>query len=392
MKPQSVFFSIPTLRRAVAALCLVAALASTALAQNAPVVPRATGLRPPTTKELEWMEQNLVKVGSVQLNQLGVDRVNSERGKRGQVPLALNAVPHGAEVRPWSRLQAQAVGDGGPLPAAVDNSLLPSFPPVRSQGSIGSCASFSTTYYVGTHMLGLARGWNSKNEDNATKLSPKWTYAMVNGGQDQGSWFTETIEVLRKHGGATWADWPYSGVNTPSSYREWARSAAVWRNAVNSRMGGDAGTVENIHTPAGLQNLKRLLANGYALLYATDIYGWQYVNVGNDPSTTADDAFVGQRAVSFIKGESSGHAMTVVGYNDDLWIDINKNGVVDPGEKGAVKICNSWGSDWENDGFMWLAYDALRATSAVAGAAAGQANRAPGSLGSSRTPWWYNSA
>ena len=380
--------------RRVAAVAAVAGLLVLfvvgAFAQAPPVVRRATGLRPPTAAERVWMDENWTKVGAVHLNPLGVERVNTERRIRGQAALPLTAVPHGAEVQPWSRLQAQAIGDNGALPPAVDNSALPSFPPVRSQGSIGSCASFSTTYYVGTHMLGLARGWNNKNNDNATKLSPKWTYAMVNDGEDHGSWFTETIEVLRRHGGATWADWPYSGVNTPSSYREWARTAPVWRNAVNSRM-AETGVVQGIHTAAGLQNLKRLLANGYALLYATDIYGWQEVTVANDPSTTADDPFVGERAVSYIQGESSGHAMTVVGYNDDLWIDINKNGVVDPGEKGAVKICNSWGADWGNDGFMWLAYDALRSATAVAGVT-GQANRAPGSLGSSRTPWWNNEA
>jgi C1A family cysteine protease len=389
------FFELPREGRVVSIFLFAAFFATLdAFAQNAPAVRRATGLRPPNPAELNWMEQNLVKVGAVHLNQLAVDRVNSERRRLGQVPMALNAVPHGAEVMPWSRVQPQTVADGTPLPPAVDNSALPSFPPVRNQGEIGSCASFSTTYYVGTHMLGLARGWNNRNEDNSLKLSPKWTYAMVNDGEDNGSWFTETIEVLRKHGGATWADWPYSGANAPSSYREWARSASVWRNAVNLRTTGSAGTVENINTVAGLQNLKRLLANGYVLLYATDIYGWQYVSVGDDPSTTADDAFVGERAVSYIQGESSGHAMTVVGYNDDIWIDINKNGVVDLGEKGAVKICNSWGADWQdgNAGFMWIAYDALRTTSAVAGAAAGQVNRAPGSLGPTRTPWWNNAA
>ena len=361
-----------------------------AMAQNAPVVPRATGLRPPKDAERVWMDDQWVKVGSVGLNQLAVDRVNAERRGRGLIPLALEAVPQGAEVRPWGRVQAQGLTDGGALPSAVDNSQLPSFPPVRNQGSIGSCASFSTTYYVGTHMLGLARGWNNRNENNATKLSPKWTYPMVNDGQDGGSWFTETIEMLVKHGGATWAEWPYSGVNTPSSYREWARTAAVWRNAVNYRMTG-VGMVENVHTTVGLQRLKRMLANGYALLYATDVFGWQYVPVANDPATTADDAFVGDQAVSYVKAESSGHAMTVVGYNDDLWVDINKNGVVDAGEKGALRICNSWGTDWGNDGFMWIAYDALRPTSAVAGVS-GQSNRAPGSLGSDRTPWWNNEA
>jgi len=89
--------------------------------------------------------------------------------------------------------------------------------------------------------------------------------------------------------------------------------------------------------------------------------------------------------------------MTVVGYNDNIWCDVNKNGLVDPGEKGALRICNSWGPDWlpgnagpADGGFTWLAYDALRTTSAVAGAFT--PNRAPGSLGASRTAWWNNQA
>jgi PKD repeat protein len=56
-----------------------------------------------------------------------------------------------------------------------------------------------------------------------------------------------------------------------------------------------------------------------------------------------------------------------VGYNDNIWVDINKNGVVDPGEKGAFKIANSWGSSWGESGFMWMAYDALKSPSAVTG-------------------------
>ena len=51
--------------------------------------------------------------------------------------------------------------------------------------------------------------------------------------------------------------------------------------------------------------------------------------------------------------------MTIVGYNDAIWTDVNGNAVVDPGEKGAFKIANSWGSTWQDNGFIWLAYDAL---------------------------------
>lgn len=57
--------------------------------------------------------------------------------------------------------------------------------------------------------------------------------------------------------------------------------------------------------------------------------------------------------------------MTIVGYNDDIWIDINNNGIVDNGEKVALKIANSLGKGYRNDGFIWLAYDAINKKSSV---------------------------
>ncbi|RLD23317.1 MAG: hypothetical protein DRI71_05590 [Bacteroidetes bacterium] len=42
--------------------------------------------------------------------------------------------------------------------------------------------------------------------------------------------------------------------------------------------------------------------------------------------------------------ELPGHALTVIGYDD------NKFG-------GAFEVMNSWGTDWGNEGFMWIRYD-----------------------------------
>ena len=52
--------------------------------------------------------------------------------------------------------------------------------------------------------------------------------------------------------------------------------------------------------------------------------------------------------------------MTIVGYNDDLWVDLNGDGLVTADEKGALRIANSWGTGWGEAGFCWLAYQALR--------------------------------
>ena len=84
--------------------------------------------------------------------------------------------------------------------------------------------------------------------------------------------------------------------------------------------------------------------------------------------TADDDATVGKSVAYWVNGTAGYHAMTVVGYNDQIWTDINGNGVVDNGEKGAFRIANSWGTGCKEGGFCWMAYDALKGSSAVSGA------------------------
>lgn len=341
----------------------------------------ATGCRPPTPDERAWMDAHLIEVEAVALNRTALERVDAERLARGLPPVALAPVADGAEVRGrtvQARGGARALAPAplaAALPVAVDNSTANAFPPVASQGSIGSCACFSTTYYTMTYMVARARGLDAKGGGSATRFSAKFCYNLINGGADNGSWITSAFAVQQRHGVPHLSDWAYD-----SNFRQWPTAAAVWRGAIPYRM-GDSGSVSAVGTQAGLDSLKALLANGYLLNYATDIYGWQFTTVKNDPATSADDTLAGQQACAWAASDDSGHAMTVVGYHDQVWIDINGNGSVDAGEKGAFKVVNSWGSGWRNGGFAWLAYDALKATSAVAG----------WSGGSARVPCWWSS-
>lgn len=152
------------------------------------------------------------------------------------------------------------------------------------------------------------------------------------------------------------------------NYLEWPLTAEVWREAAKNRL-YQTGVVEDIDTDVGLQNLKALLANGYLLLFGTDIYGWEFTTFANDSSTNLDNDLAGKKVCWKVLRDPSGHAMTIVGYDDNVWTDINRNGAVDNGEKGALKIANSWGTDWRDGdaGFVWIAYDALRDTSRISG-------------------------
>lgn len=250
---------------------------------------------------------------------------------------------------------------------SVDNSTLNAFPPIKNQGSQGSCGAFSSTYYQMTHMTALARGWNAKTGGDSTHFSPKWTYNMMNGGGDNGTFIDDNLSMMRDHGCALWSDFPYTGLT--SDVLPWCLTASVWSNAISYRM-NDFSTLTSLYTSNGLAALKAVLDNGYVVTFDTyspwSYGGWVQGAVGNDPATTNDNAFVGQQICKYVRAQDWGHAMTIVGYNDNIWCDLNTNGVVDAGEKGALKIANSWGT-WANSGYAWFSYDALKTDSAVAG-------------------------
>jgi PKD repeat protein len=332
---------------------------------------RMTGLPELTREDMDWQNNHMLRVKNVRLNKMGLERVNKEHQKLGYQKLTdadLTVVPTGNEVEGVIGAPEEAAPSIEPLsvapmalPSSVDNSTLKFFPPIRSQGSFPSCGPFSGTYYTMTHMHAMARNLDAKTGGDAFRFSPKWTYNMLNDGALVGSWYYSAYDIGIKHGAATWSEFPYD-----SDYRAWSTNPAVWRNAMDRRF-DQYGYVANTDTDAGIQQVKQLLVNGYVLNFPTYIYSWQYKTIGNDPTTGSDDAFAGKQICYWVNGTSGYHAMTVVGYNDNIWVDINGNGVVDAGEKGAFRIANSWGTGWGEAGFAWMAYDALKNPSAVSG-------------------------
>jgi hypothetical protein len=342
-----------------------------------------TGLRLPSAAEQAWMEANLIQVERVLPNRLALARLAEDRLRKGQ-PLApedlarLAVAQDGAEFQgrtgDGSRTVAMALrAEKGEGTFSTADGVTPWFPKIGSQIS-NSCACFSTTYYTMTSQVARLRGWNAKADTTgACVFSTKFTYNQLNGGGDNGTSQVGAYQVMLAAGCPTLQDLP-----SDSDILGWPLTAAVWERALPYRM-AQVGSVGSLNTDAGLANAKQLLANGYLLNYGTDIYQWKYGTLGNDPATSADDWLFApgvpttQRSVCTYLDTTagdSGHGMTIVGYNDDVWVDLNGNGVVDAGEKGAFLIANSWGTSWGNGGFMWLAYDALKAVSAVAGAPA----------------------
>ncbi len=337
-------------------------------------LPSAAGHRTGLLRDDEARVRALVErhpqVTGVKLNWLGLERVEAARAARGLAPLGVRSVDRvGRElvsVLPGAasvQAAAPALLSAADLPVSVDNSALKYFPPIRSQNPLGSCASFSTTYYQLSYMAAFQRDLDIRNPAvNTDKYSPKWSYNMLNEGKDEGTYFGENYDLLERHGAATWAEFPYD-----TNFKAWCLDTAAWRHALTVRT-DPVQYLRDVSEDDGLDLLKQLLTNGYIMVFGTYITSWQLKEIVNDPSTSVDDAAVGDAVGYWVNGIEGSHGMTVVGYNDAVWTDINGNGAIDTGEKGALRIANSWGSGWNGGGFIWLAYDALRAVPAVPGA------------------------
>ena len=206
--------------------------------------PHATGYLPPTPEQERHLRETHPRIVKVWPNRLAWVRINEERKKKGLEPLPEKGfVPKGAE-------KAFTVGDGPvisgvpqgfvgltELSSSADNSVLDAFPEIRSQGSIGSCTNFAVTYYQLTYTVRLAYQYHDARVNPDWEFSPKWTYNMINGGVDGGSWPGDAYHILERHGAATWAQFPYQNSGTdPKSYREWCLNGQTWRDAIKYRI------------------------------------------------------------------------------------------------------------------------------------------------------------
>jgi hypothetical protein len=227
-------------------------------------------------------------------------------------------------------------------------------------------------------MYAMTHSLNVKNDLNKTNImSPKWSYNFLNQSIDRGSSLAGNINVLLRHGSATWAEFAYSGDKTDSlSYLEWSTDLNVWKNALHRQADKfghvtifNNGEFTTVTSPSSerLKEIKELLTDGYVLVTGVSNNSWVYKPIVDNPNSTFDDSLVGQEVATHATSGFAVHAMTIVGYNDHVWADHNNNGIVEESELGAFKLANSWGETWGQSGFCWISYDSINVKTAVPG-------------------------
>lgn len=274
-------------------------------------------------------------------------------------------IPDSQEVIDAAKLSSGEPGAFvGSLPSAVDLSTSPYFPSkIGDQGYTGSCTSFATTYYQYTYEMNKLKGTTANTD--ADICSPKYVYNFINSGQNKGTSISAAYDCLANMGCVSEATFPYTmDADRMINCNEWCTDTAAMRDALSIRLSGynttdipysSSGTKITSAQDSDLNIVKGLLANGKVLVAVSD-FKWD-IETGYGSSNTKSIAYRCKTNVEC-------HAIAIVGYDDNVQYDVNGNGTIEDSEKGAFKIVNSWGKDYENDGYLWVLYDALNGVSA----------------------------
>jgi len=190
-------------------------------------------------------------------------------------------------------------------------SWIPYLPSVRDQGNEGTCAAFSGATLKEAH----EHKENTKLDKNVC-MSPRFIYTYRENAPNEGMYLRDLMKILQKQGTCFEATLPYSA-GSP------LKPENVPTNAVDEGANFKVAHYAQVYS---ILDLKQALIEQGPCIAAFPVYnnGSQFWK----PQSPTDS----------LKG---GHAVTIVGYDD---------------EKQGFHIRNSWGDDWAEDGYTWYPY------------------------------------
>ncbi len=270
------------------------------------------------------------------------------------------------------------------LPSSVDNSTLLEgyMPPIINQDSSSSCVQCAEIGYVFTYEqnryrnLSAGSHWYNGTDIQMQNLYPPFfTYNFLNDGNGlKYTNYGDGFKILAENGCPTLVDYynpvivpPYYPSTNQLPFRYWMSGSDKYILATENNI-----TYNHNVTPykitwygntyGSLDNLKRWLVthntrDGIGGLAIISVY----MPVGPCHHTIPTGSPHSGEYIITSWASDGGHALTIVGYDDDVWVSSNP---VQPTastplancEKGAFKVANSWGTDWGNQGYVWVPY------------------------------------
>lgn len=234
----------------------------------------------------------------------------------------------------------------------------------------GSCAQAGGTGFHYTYAINQARDTDASDKQNNC-YPHLFTWNFLNGGVGGGSSFMAGWEICNEIGIPNYANY-----GTESSQTKWLSGYSKYFSGMKNRY-----VIYNkvdVSTAQGIENLKQWIydrgitgsTGGLATFSVNCLPPLWDRSPHNIPDLPSASPKAGEMCVPFW-GDSGGHVMTIVGWHDNIKMDLNNDGQytkdkdingdgkVDVGdwEIGGWLVLNSWGS-WgiNNNGTYWMLY------------------------------------
>ena len=208
--------------------------------------------------------------------------------------------------------------------------LRPYCPTPQDQGSIGSCTGWASGYGALSILYAIQKNWaNNKDSINQNAFSALFIYNQIKEGScDAGSYIDKAGVLLKEKG-----DLPSKKFDKFKNLCDKQPSAEDFRQASGFRI-KDFMTLFSTDAAERVKIEKTKLS----LLQKKPVIIGMLLRKNFDSVRKRDQYWYPNTGDTTFNGA---HAMVVVGYDDG---------------KEAFEIMNSWGTNWGNDGFVWVKY------------------------------------
>ncbi|MCF7859834.1 MAG: T9SS type A sorting domain-containing protein [Candidatus Cloacimonetes bacterium] len=262
------------------------------------------------------------------------------------------------------------------LPEVVDNSQNIFMRPIFSQTG-DCCGQASGVGYDFTYEINCVRNISSSILEN--QYPTHYTWNFLNNGNGSGSWYYEGWDIIMENGCPNDPTWGGMAGNS----KRWMTGYENYYSGIYNKV--DSYWFIHVGTPDGLETFKHWI---YDHNNGSDKGGLGCFSIymsGNIYDVLPpESAEAGKKIIADWNYSTGGyHAMTFVGYNNNIKYDINGDGLFtndmdtnDDGiinmkdwEIGALKIANSWGLSYPggqySDGYVYFPYRLLAKAGAI---------------------------
>lgn len=222
----------------------------------------------------------------------------------------------------------------------LDNNLSSEMPPhvdlsahlprIGDQGQYGTCVAWATAYNCRTWLYAKSKGLTTAQLNSTNTFSAADVFMAIDnkykGSGCGGTNFRYAFDVMQKRGVATEAAVPYSQLDCSCAPSSSANSAAS---------GYKIKAYREIDI-TDVKTIKRYLSNGRLVVFGAKL-GDEFMYANDNSVLTNQTSFKST-------GQHGYHALVCSGYDD------NK------GANGAFRVVNSWGTNWGDDGYIWVDY------------------------------------